>query len=89
MVSDSKHTSPLDSNNANTERADSDPQIDTASNPASPALQQQDDKTEDVTRYKLAVIVASVGISCFLMLLDTMIISTVYSPSLLLFGNHF
>lgn len=35
------------------------------------------DESEYVTGFKLAIIVASVALACFLMLLDTMIISTV------------
>jgi hypothetical protein len=35
------------------------------------------DEPEYVTGFKLAIIVASVALACFLMLLDTMIISTV------------
>jgi hypothetical protein len=41
--------------------------------------------TEYVTGFKLAVVVASVSLSCFLMLLDTMVVSTVItscSPSM-------
>jgi hypothetical protein len=37
----------------------------------------RDTEIEYVTGYKLAIIVACVALSCFLMLLDTMIISTV------------
>lgn len=37
----------------------------------------QPDEQEYVTGFKLAIIVASVALACFLMLLDTMIISTV------------
>ncbi|KAI3390912.1 hypothetical protein diail_8425, partial [Diaporthe ilicicola] len=36
----------------------------------------QGEGSQYVTGYKLAVVVASVALSCFLMLLDTMIIST-------------
>ncbi|RYP40399.1 hypothetical protein DL767_001754 [Monosporascus sp. MG133] len=40
------------------------------------AEQEQETESEYVTGYKLAVVVASVALSCFLMLLDTMVIST-------------
>jgi hypothetical protein len=38
---------------------------------------QQDEGAKYITGYKLAIVVACVALSCFLMLLDTMIISTV------------
>lgn len=47
--------------------------------------------SEYVTGFKLAIIVASVALACFLMLLDTMVISTVCSPHyqpLLLLESH-
>jgi hypothetical protein len=37
----------------------------------------QDDRVDYVSGYKLAVVVASVALSCFLMLLDNLIVSTV------------
>jgi hypothetical protein len=37
----------------------------------------QDNRAEYITGYKLAVVIASVSLSCFLMLLDNLIISTV------------
>lgn len=45
---------------------------------------RSNDSTEYVTGFKLALVVASVALACFLMLLDTMVISTVSrSPRLL------
>jgi hypothetical protein len=43
---------------------------------------EQNVEVEYITGYKLAVVVACVALSCFLMLLDTMIISTVSRMSL-------
>jgi hypothetical protein len=37
----------------------------------------QDDEVDHISGYKLAVVVASVALSCFLMLLDNLIVSTV------------
>lgn len=41
------------------------------------ALTRSRDEPEPVKGFKLAIIVASVALSCFLMLLDAMIVSTV------------
>lgn len=50
----------------------------------SPNIAMDDDEPEYVTGFKLTLIVASVALGCFLMLIDTMVISTVclivYSP---------
>jgi hypothetical protein len=52
------------------------PQVPTASQDANPD-EQREGEIQYVTGYKLAIIIASVALSCFLMLLDTMIVSTV------------
>lgn len=70
---DSKPSSTLSSDNVITTAVDSDAKASQNVNPE----KQQDDGGEYVTGYKLAIIVASIALSCFLMLLDTMIISTV------------
>uniref|UniRef100_A0A0L0N955 Putative HC-toxin efflux carrier TOXA n=1 Tax=Tolypocladium ophioglossoides (strain CBS 100239) TaxID=1163406 RepID=A0A0L0N955_TOLOC len=53
----------------------------------SPQNAQDKDGAEYVEGYKLAIVVASVALSCFLMLLDTMIISTVSRISTAIFNR--
>jgi hypothetical protein len=54
---------------------------------AKPEQKQLDDgTTQYVTGYKLAIVIASIALSCFLMLLDTMIISTVILPLMITQG---
>ncbi|GAW26180.1 hypothetical protein SAMD00023353_2301120 [Rosellinia necatrix] len=51
----------------------------TAEDPRSDSIKgnSQDDSVDYISGYKLAVVVASVALSCFLMLLDNLIVSTV------------
>lgn len=57
--------------------AEEKPTLDTSDQEASNIDVVSDSEAHYVTGFKLALVVASVALACFLMLLDTMVISTV------------